>query len=243
MPKDAKKRDYSKTVIYQIECKNPNITKTYGGHTTNLIKRRQHHKTHCNNPNDDKYNIYVYKFIRDNGGWENWQVVWQYDYPCGSIKEAEKEETKFIKENKCELNSIMPYVSEEEKKEKRNVRQAKKRAEIIENETEEEKKERKRKEKEENSKYYAKKKEKETEEEKAERLEKARKYKAKKKEEETEEEEKERLEKARKKYKEKYSEKNKVKNLTEEQKAKKKEKNRLYREKQKLLKQNKLVVI
>ena len=89
--------DYAKTVIYQIECKDPNITKTYGGHTTNLISRRRDHKGACNNPNSDAYNYYVYQFIRANGGWVNWQVVWQYDYPCGSRREAELEETKYIK--------------------------------------------------------------------------------------------------------------------------------------------------
>ena len=216
MPKDAKKRDYSKTVIYQIECKNPNITKTYGGHSTNLIKRRQHHKDHCNNTQDPKHNFYVYQFIRANGGWENWQVVWQYNYPCKNIDEAKLEERHFIKNNSCELNSNIPIILEEEKKDYQKDYQ---------------------------KEYRAKKKEDETEDEKNKRLAKERQYRAKKKAEETEEEEKERLEKARKKYKEKYSEKNKVENLTEEQKAKKKEKNRLYREKQKLLKQNKLVVI
>ena len=224
MPKDAKKRDYSKTVIYQIECKNPNITKTYGGHSTNLIKRRQHHKDHCNNTQDPKHNFYVYQFIRANGGWENWQVVWQYNYPCKNIDEAKLEERRFIKNNSCELNSNIPIILEEEKKDYQKNYQ-------------------KDYQKDYQKEYRAKKKENETEDEKDKRLAKERQYRAKKKAEETEEEEKERLEKARKKYKEKYSEKNKVKNLTEEQKAKKKEKNRLYREKQKLLKQNKLVVI
>jgi len=78
--------DYAKTVIYQIECKDPTITKTYAGHSTNLIKRRQKHKEICNKHNSKGHNSYVYQFIRENGGWDNWQVVWQYDYPCGSQK-------------------------------------------------------------------------------------------------------------------------------------------------------------
>ena len=78
--------DYAKTVIYQIECKDPTITKTYAGHSTNLIKRRQKHKEICNKHNSKGHNSYVYQFIRENGGWDNWQVVCQYDYPCGSQK-------------------------------------------------------------------------------------------------------------------------------------------------------------
>ena len=166
--------DYAKTVIYQIECKDPNITKTYGGHSTNLIKRRQRHKGNCNNPDNSYYNIYVYRFIRENGGWDNWQVVWQYDYPCENKRQAEKEERIYIKKNKCELNTYIPSKEDEieqeqaerlRKKRQSNAKSAaKKRAEIIENETAEEKAERLRIKKEDNDKRL----ENKTEEEKAE---------------------------------------------------------------------------
>ena len=111
--------DYAKTVIYQIECKDPNITKTYGGHSTNLIKRRALHKSACNNPNTTHGQCYVYQFIRENGGWHNWQVVWQYNYPCENVEQAKLEETKFIKEHNCELNSIMPVKDEETEEERK----------------------------------------------------------------------------------------------------------------------------
>ena len=108
--------DYAKTVIYKIVCKDVNIKKSYGGHTTNIIKRRQQHKNRCNNENYSSYNFYVYKFIRENGGWDNWEVVWNYDFPCETKREAELEERKFIELNNCELNSHRPIISEEEKK-------------------------------------------------------------------------------------------------------------------------------
>ena len=109
--------DYANTVIYKIVCKDVNIKKSYGGHTTNIIKRRQKHKTDCNNKKGKGYNSYVYNFIRDHGNWENWDVVWHYDYPCQNKREAALEERKFIELNKCELNSIRPIVTKEEAKE------------------------------------------------------------------------------------------------------------------------------
>ena len=108
--------DYAKTIIYKIVCKDINITKSYGGHTTHIIKRRQHHKCDCNNINSKKYNIYLYQFIRENGGWDNWEMLWCYDFPCKNKREAELEERIFIEKEKCELNSARPYVSEDEKK-------------------------------------------------------------------------------------------------------------------------------
>ena len=187
---EKKETDYAKTVIYQIECKDPNITKTYGGHSTNLIKRRQKHKSNCNNPNSEGYGTYVYQFIRDNGGWINWRVVWQYDYPCATRREAELEETKFIKENKCELNCVMPFVSEENKKIKNKEHNAKKREE----ETEEEKKERLEKKSAKGRESRAN----ETEEEKKARKKKRNEDEAKRRAEETEEEKKKDNEKIKK---------------------------------------------
>jgi len=115
MPKT--KIDYSKTIIYKIACKDVNIKQTYGGHTTNIIKRRNCHKSICNNINSKDYNVYIYKFIRDNGGWDNWEMLWCYDFPCNSKREALLEERNFIEKEKCELNSSRPYITEEENKE------------------------------------------------------------------------------------------------------------------------------
>jgi hypothetical protein len=112
-------KDYSKTIIYKIICKNLTITKTYGGHTTNLIIRRQNHKSICNNINSKYYNCYLYKFIRENKGWDNWEIIKQYDFPCKTKQEALIEEQNFIDKNECELNTCKAFITEEQKKEKK----------------------------------------------------------------------------------------------------------------------------
>jgi len=67
--------DYTKAVIYKLVCRDPLVTEKYVGSTTDLTKRRSDHKSHCNNPNANNYNYFVYQFIRSHGGFENWEVV------------------------------------------------------------------------------------------------------------------------------------------------------------------------
>ena len=112
----GEKTDYSKTVIYKIVCKDINVKESYAGHTTSLVKRRYSHKTVCNNNNSKAYNCYLYQFIRENGGWNNWDMIWCYDFPCENKRQAELEERNFIEREKCELNSYKPFRTEEENK-------------------------------------------------------------------------------------------------------------------------------
>jgi predicted GIY-YIG superfamily endonuclease len=49
--------DYTKTIFYKIVCNDLNIKECYIGHTTNFRKRKNHHKTVCNNENNKGYNI------------------------------------------------------------------------------------------------------------------------------------------------------------------------------------------
>ena len=52
--------------IYRIFAKNPNIKSCYIGSTNNVLQRMSLHKSHSK----DK-NIQSSKFIRENGGWDN----------------------------------------------------------------------------------------------------------------------------------------------------------------------------
>ena len=47
MPK--KEIDYSKTIIYKIVCNDLNIKDCYIGSTTSFTKRKNRHKSNCNN--------------------------------------------------------------------------------------------------------------------------------------------------------------------------------------------------
>jgi len=100
--------NYSNTIIYKICCKDVNVKDIYIGHTTNFIKRKNCHKSKCNNPNIKDYNCYVYQFIRNNGGFDNWDMVEIEKYNCNDRLEACKRERYFIEELKASLNKCMP---------------------------------------------------------------------------------------------------------------------------------------
>jgi len=107
--------DYSKTVIYVIKCKNDNITEEYIGSTTDFIKRKYNHKTACNNENNKDHNYKIYKFIRDNGGWDEWIMLEIEKFNCNDKNEAHKREEEIRIERKAKLNSIKAFGAETRK--------------------------------------------------------------------------------------------------------------------------------
>lgn len=105
MPK--KEMDYSKTVIYKIICIDPKITDVYVGHTTNFTKRKYTHKDSCTNENSNRHNLNVYRFIRENGNWNNWNMVPVEEYPCESFIQASMREQYWMDMLKPKLNTII----------------------------------------------------------------------------------------------------------------------------------------
>ena len=109
--------NYSKSMIYKLCCKDPNITSIYIGSTTNFYRRKSEHKSDCNNENSKDYNNYKYQFIRDNGGFKNWDMILIENVSCNSKREIEKIERDYIDKLKPSLNTYKSYTTEQEKKE------------------------------------------------------------------------------------------------------------------------------
>lgn len=102
--------NYMNTVIYQIRCKNTDVIDTYVGHTTNKKSRTNEHKYNCSNENSKSYNVYLYSFIRDNGGWDNWELITIEEYPCNLKKEALSRENYYIHHLNSTLNQLSPVL-------------------------------------------------------------------------------------------------------------------------------------
>ncbi len=109
--------DYSKTIIYKIVCKDNNITDIYIGHTTNIKSRKNEHKYSCNNINNKSYNSRVYNFIRNNDGWNNFNIIQIEDYLCENINEAKARERYWIEKLKPSLNFEIPLRTDKEYRE------------------------------------------------------------------------------------------------------------------------------
>jgi hypothetical protein len=92
MPKNL--INYSNTIFYKICCKNPNVNDVYVGYTTNLIKRKYQHKNSYEN-NENKPKLHIYNTIRDNGGWNNWDIIELGTFNLNNSLEARLKEQEF----------------------------------------------------------------------------------------------------------------------------------------------------
>ena len=107
--------NYNNAVIYKIYCKNTAITDCYVGSTCDYMGRKNSHKSNCNNENKSKsYNLNVYKFIRENGGWDNWEMIELIKYPCNTQRELALKEREYIELLGGTLNKQIPTRSKAE---------------------------------------------------------------------------------------------------------------------------------
>lgn len=98
--------DYSKTVIYKIQhVTNPDLL--YVGCTTNFNARKNQHRSRYTNTNDKEHNAYKYKMIRENGGWDLFEMKPVKLVSCKSKLEAEVEEEKVRQDLRANLNKCI----------------------------------------------------------------------------------------------------------------------------------------
>jgi hypothetical protein len=96
---------YKNTIIYKITCKDPSIVDMYVGHTINFIQRKRAHKQCCNNINSG---IKLYTFIREHGGWSNWNMDIVNFFNCKDQHEARQKEQEYFISLSATLNSVEP---------------------------------------------------------------------------------------------------------------------------------------
>jgi len=101
-------KDYSKSLIYKIVSLDPEITDCYVGSTLNFKQRKASHKNNCNNSSQKAYNFNVYKFIREHGGWENFQMLQIEEFPCNTNHELALQERFHLEQLKATLNKRVP---------------------------------------------------------------------------------------------------------------------------------------
>jgi hypothetical protein len=100
--------NYGNGLIYKLCCKDPIITDEYIGSTCNKNRRKQQHKSCCNNENTKEHNRLVYQFIRANGGFDNFDLIIIEEYPCESKVQLEMKEREYIERLRPTLNKQIP---------------------------------------------------------------------------------------------------------------------------------------
>ncbi len=94
-----------KIIFYKIYLKQDE-TIFYIGSTNNFSRRKSHHKKNVRNKVGKLYHTYLYSFIRQNGGWENFNMIIIQTNEFENINEGRIEEQKLIDELKPLLNTI-----------------------------------------------------------------------------------------------------------------------------------------
>jgi hypothetical protein len=106
---------YQNSVIYKIKRNDDyDDTDIYVGSTANFTHRKSKHKYCCNNEKDKNYNTPVYKYIRDNGGWDEWVMIPIEQYPCNNKDELKIRERYHIDLLKSKLNQRIPSRTDKE---------------------------------------------------------------------------------------------------------------------------------
>jgi len=87
--------NYNSTIIYLLQCKDP------------LIEDRMAvHKRVVHNSRNKSHNNKVSKFIRENGGWINWEYkILEYYNNCNTKEEELRREKLYITIYKPSLNT------------------------------------------------------------------------------------------------------------------------------------------
>ena len=110
------KLDYKNTVIYKIVHKDDvNNENIYIGSTTNFMRRLCNHKDCSQNEKKNGYTDKKYAYIRDKGGWGNFNMVEVERYPCNDSNEARVREEYWRCLFNSNLNTKKAFTTEQER--------------------------------------------------------------------------------------------------------------------------------
>jgi len=115
--------NYGKAMIYKIVPKDNNDY-CYIGSTCDFKSRKNQHKRDCNNPNNKGYNTPLYKHIRDNGGWEEYEMILIEYFSCETKLELLKRERECKEIYNDNLGCNIPGRTEKEYREDNKEKRA-----------------------------------------------------------------------------------------------------------------------
>jgi len=101
--------------MYKILPKNATLDYCYIGHTNNFAFRKQQHKAPCIDTSHSKAHIKLYETIRNNGGWDEWEMIELEKFNDKTKLEARIREQELIKEHSANLNMLSAYITEDER--------------------------------------------------------------------------------------------------------------------------------
>lgn len=106
--------NYNESRVYKIWCNLSGIDEIYVGSSVNFVARCLLHRSDCNNINSPRYDNKLYNYIRNNGGFENFNIHVLEIFPCKNYIELHQREQKWIDELKPTLNNNKSYQTNED---------------------------------------------------------------------------------------------------------------------------------
>ena len=95
----------SEYYFYKFCCLDVSVSDIYVGCTKNWRRRKTQHKANCHNPTTNLYQLKLYQFIRENGGWHNWNMILIAKHDCEDIREAHQYQDRYMRKLKATLNN------------------------------------------------------------------------------------------------------------------------------------------
>ena len=95
-------------------CNDANITDLFVGHTNDVHRRNETILMECTNMRCNAYNTPINQVIRDNGGWDNFELVVIDHVSCHSLLDVLQHKRIHIKTQNANLNSVVPSRTKKE---------------------------------------------------------------------------------------------------------------------------------
>lgn len=111
---DVIDKRYENGLIYILKHKTNKDCEVYIGSTIDFRIRYNYHKSSYNRFPNAK----LYKYIIENGGWEEWTMEKLFNYPCNNKRVLELKEDEIMREYNSKLNSFRAFHTEKERNEK-----------------------------------------------------------------------------------------------------------------------------
>jgi hypothetical protein len=96
--------DYTKTNFYKVVSKDLHIKQCYIGYTTDFRRRANEHSRKSEMPILSGPNAMLYDFVKNNGGWCNFEMILIETKTCNGSLDAQRIRRIFVEELKATLN-------------------------------------------------------------------------------------------------------------------------------------------
>ena len=114
-PEMKNRNKYDNFTIYKIVSKNEDDDNIYIGSTIDFERRKEQHRKAVDNKNGIQYYTLLYRYIRNNGGWDNFVMEKIIECSVCDKRSGYILETEYIINYKATLNSVFPITDFEER--------------------------------------------------------------------------------------------------------------------------------